>query len=257
MPFRRRDRTDPASSGAGAGPGEPGFEPDPEKSLYLWVGLDGGLFVVRGWDGTSEWVTTVELARDLDRLAAMGPRAFVIYSREEPETNPPSPEIVDGIVRLIADRRLPLQLRPEVVHPEVAAYLGRSQRFIHWAAFNGKVEALADLLARGAPVDLRTESGNTPLTLAVLGGRTEAVRLLLDAGAEVEAVPEDGGTAIMLAADRGHEEIARMLVERGARPLARGAHGMTAVDLARRGGHAHLAEWLASAGSTEPPSQQG
>ena len=91
-----------------------------------------------------------------------------------------------------------MQIRPDVVRPEVVEYLRKSERFIHWAAYFGKVDALADLVARGAPLAWDGE-GNTPLMLAVRHGHVDAVRLLLDAGANVRSVANDGATAIMMA----------------------------------------------------------
>jgi hypothetical protein len=177
----------------------------------------------------------------------MGPAASVVYSRERPELDPPAPQLVRGVIHLITERHLPMQIRPDLVRPEVEAYLDREDRFIHWAARNGRVDVLADLTARGAPLHLRDGEGRTALVLAVAGGHADAVGLLLESGANVRMLPDDGVSAIMLAADRGDADIARLLVDDGARPLAKGPDGRSAVDHARQSGHADLGAWLEEA----------
>lgn len=114
------------------------------------------------------------------------------------------------------------------------------------AAARGDATAVADVLARGADVDERDETGRTAVTAAVYAGSAETVKLLVDAGADVNirddtrsnaflALGETGnvsvlravlpgkpdvtltnrfgGTALIPAAERGHVEMVRALLE--------------------------------------------
>src|SRR5437879_10311512 len=73
---------------------------------------------------------------------------------------------------------------------------------IHEAAWNGNVELIDLLLARGADVNLRhADGGSTPLHYAVITNHVEAVRTLLKHGADLQAEYRSGATPLHLAAD--------------------------------------------------------
>ena len=70
------------------------------------------------------------------------------------------------------------------------------------------------LIDHGADVNVRTEQGQTPLTVAAKrNGNADLVRLLLKAGAEVKT---PGDTTLIPAAQSGDIEIMRLLIEAGA-----------------------------------------
>ena len=58
---------------------------------------------------------------------------------------------------------------------------------------NRHVEVLRYLLAKGLPVDTKSENGVTPLTFLAVNGDEEIASILLEAGAEVNATTEQGG----------------------------------------------------------------
>jgi uncharacterized protein len=107
---------------------------------------------------------------------------------------------------------------------------------LHLAAFFGREEVVALLLARGAPVDVYSQSSFarvTPLGSAAAAGETSIARRLLDAGADVNARSLDGEfTPLHAAAQRGDAELVRLLLERGADRTARDSEGRTPDDLA-------------------------
>jgi uncharacterized protein len=114
------------------------------------------------------------------------------------------------------------------------------------AAGRGDLEAVNDLLRRGASPDDGGEGGRTAVTAAAYAGAPGVVRALVDAGADVDLQDETrsnaflamgetgdvdvlrevlrgdpdltrtnrfGGTALIPAADRGHVEMVRALLQ--------------------------------------------
>ena len=89
------------------------------------------------------------------------------------------------------------------------------------------------LLAGGADVNARDDTGATPLMYAALyGGSTSVVQLLVDKGAEVNATNSNGSTALMWAA--ANTAKVRLLLEHGAAVDARTTDGTTALVAAAR-----------------------
>ena len=78
------------------------------------------------------------------------------------------------------------------------------------------MEAVRELLARGAAVDTADNDGNTPLCIASWKGHLEVVRELLTRGAAVDTARNDGATPLYLASLKGHLEVVRELLARGA-----------------------------------------
>jgi len=62
---------------------------------------------------------------------------------------------------------------------------------------------------------IETETGQTPLMMAVLMGKTQAVKLLLKAGADTTIGEKDGYTPCHGAAFQGRPEVMKMLLEHG------------------------------------------
>ena len=63
---------------------------------------------------------------------------------------------------------------------------------LHFAAFEGDVEAIPDLLNEGAVINARDEDDETPLHYAARKGRANAIATLLDAGADPNLRDEKG-----------------------------------------------------------------
>lgn len=160
----------------------------------------------------------------------------------------------EGIARLEAD--------PSVIHLRTS--LGETP--LHLACFDSPVEAVQQLIQRGAEIDTLSDIGSTPLSDAasigrielvrvllesgasiwlegqreptlhrtVLGGHIEAVRLILDAGADVNEQGDFAMTALHLAAEDDSHEIAELLIAYGADQSIESTYDGTALDLAIR-----------------------
>jgi ankyrin repeat protein len=77
---------------------------------------------------------------------------------------------------------------------------------------------VADLLARGFDPNTLSESGQTPLYLALRDGSPRVTQLLLSApGLRVDQVNPFGETALMMAALKGDLAVSRELIRRGAK----------------------------------------
>jgi len=100
------------------------------------------------------------------------------------------------------------------------------------AAAAGQLDAVRSLLAEGAPVDAKDESGWTALHFAAANGWTDVAALLLDRGADPNARALLDMTPLHWAAMRGRAETAGLLTRRGARADVRNAYGMTPLHLA-------------------------
>ena len=94
-----------------------------------------------------------------------------------------------------------------------------------YASTNGRIEAAAVLVDRGARIDGKVY-GTTPLIRATWRGQIEMVDWLLDRGAGIDVAGWLGGhakgaTALHIAASGGNLALVQQLLERGADPLLR------------------------------------
>ncbi|WP_341810741.1 ankyrin repeat domain-containing protein [Wolbachia endosymbiont (group A) of Campoletis raptor] len=87
-----------------------------------------------------------------------------------------------------------------------------SKNSLHLAAKLGNLEAVQDLLGKGANVNAQNDTGKTPLHWAAREGHKQVVQALLDKGANVNATDQDGKTPLHWAAVKGHEEVVEALL---------------------------------------------
>ena len=99
----------------------------------------------------------------------------------------------------------------------------RGRTPLHYAAggkyYNSKGAHLAVarfLIAHGADVNAKGDTGYTPLHVAAGLGQEDMVKLLLDNGADINAM-DVRGTPLQAAVLQGHEEVVALLIERKAK----------------------------------------
>lgn len=114
------------------------------------------------------------------------------------------------------------------------------------AAFFGHPKATRLLLAAGSDPNQAAHNPMkvAPLHSAVAGGTVEIVRDLLAHGADVHARQDTGFTALHGAAAEGSVEMVRLLLAHGADRFAKNDAGKTPADLARERGREQAAELL-------------
>jgi len=94
----------------------------------------------------------------------------------------------------------------------VNAYADDGWTPLHLAAFFGNVEIAKELLRRNAVIDARSRNGNvTPLQSACAGNHTLVASLLIAAGADVGAKQDSGHTALDAARRNGNAELVALL----------------------------------------------
>jgi ankyrin repeat protein len=120
----------------------------------------------------------------------------------------------------------------------VTSYSGDGFTPLHFAAFFGRPEAAALLVARGAEVDAfgRGWMTGTALHSAVSRSRSDIVRILLDAGASPGVRQSAGWTPLHSAAANGDVASVESLIAAGADPTATNDEGRSVLDMATERG---------------------
>jgi len=106
-----------------------------------------------------------------------------------------------------------------------------------YAAWDGNMEKVQELIKTGADVKVQHERGVTLLHLVAAHGNKEIVELLLEKGVKVDAKNNYGQTPLHFAAYAGNEETAKVLVQAGADIHAKDIDRQTPVDVAVREGY--------------------
>ena len=105
---------------------------------------------------------------------------------------------------------------------------------------SSNLEKAKELIAQGAYINVRTNSGDTLLVHAIKMGELPLVEALISGGADINARDRRRGTALHAAALGGYKEVVELLIASGANVTAHDRQGNTPLDLAIRGGHIEI-----------------
>lgn len=108
------------------------------------------------------------------------------------------------------------------------------------AVQHGALHVVQALLAAGADVDVRTDTGNSSLHVAARGGHGHVAVQLVDSGAHVDAINRSGVTPLQVALACGHPEVAGTLLRLQADMFLPNKVGETAYEIANHLGYVGL-----------------
>ena len=92
---------------------------------------------------------------------------------------------------------------------------------LHFAAANGYIGVIGELLAFHANIDLARKQAGPPLVVAVRYGHTDAAEYLLENNAKPNKTDGTGSSALHIAARIGQTDMIEMLLKHGANPNKR------------------------------------
>ncbi|MGV8125202.1 MAG: ankyrin repeat domain-containing protein [Candidatus Xenobiia bacterium LiM19] len=97
---------------------------------------------------------------------------------------------------------------------------------------DGDIEALQELIKKGANIMERGHENWTPLHLAASEGYFEIAELLLKEGVDASARDNDDWTPLHLASQECDPELAKLLISHGADTSIKNSDGQTPLDIA-------------------------
>ena len=118
---------------------------------------------------------------------------------------------------------------------------------LHFSCRDGNVDIVRTLVKHKANVNAKTDSGDTPLTIAVRHKHDDVIHALLsDSQCSVDAKGQDGYTALQYSSRYGHVDIVWTLVKHKANVNAKTDSGDTPITLAVRHKHDNVIHALLS-----------
>lgn len=116
--------------------------------------------------------------------------------------------------------------------------MGRTQLHTSVDYRKNKLTPIKVLIANGADINAKDDTGNTPLHYAANSGHAKGAALLIKAGADIEAKNNKGWTPLQRACIDGHLEIIEVLIASDADVNAPLSNGLLPLDILYR------AQWV-------------
>jgi cytohesin len=125
---------------------------------------------------------------------------------------------------------------------------------LHATVVSGDIQAVEDLLARGANVNAKSELGSSALHTAAVFGHKDIAELLIEKGADVNTKAESslwdkGMTALHGSCVKGQKGVAELLIAKGADVNAKSKNGYTPLHIAVTEGYRDVAELFIAKGA--------
>ncbi len=218
-----------------------------EGAFCSTVSPDGNvLFFIRSLDGNDipYWVDA-SFIEELRKKALAQETARA--GRSAAWTDEPAREFREAVKagNLAAAKTL-LEKEPRIISSRDE----RGMAPLHFAAINRRVDILRLLVEQKADLEIRDDSGRTPLAWAIMrDAGVEVVGALLDSGANIETADRFGWTPLLYAAQVGNTEVvASLLARNAALPIAT-PNGRRLLQLAVQNGMTHLLSLLIAKGA--------
>ena len=118
-------------------------------------------------------------------------------------------------------------------------------------AVEGNAEGVYQMISQGANIDIKDNTGRTPLLNAIVAGQIEIVSILLAKGANVNHEDNKGSTALILACENNYPVITEMVSKYGADFQHKNNEGFSALMISSLHGRDDIVAQLVSAGATK------
>ena len=115
---------------------------------------------------------------------------------------------------------------------------------LHVAVEKGSLDMCQMLLEHKADVHARDNKGNTSLHMALSDDHLDISRILLEYNAAVNSRTEDGSTPLLIASSNGNIDLFRLLLSHNADAFVHDNRGNTPLHLAAFGGHLEVVRIL-------------
>lgn len=115
---------------------------------------------------------------------------------------------------------------------------------IIFAANNGHLGTVKQLVSLGANIEDRSNNWKTPLLWASLWGHAPVAEFLVSIGANISATDVFGLTTIMSATMSGNAGLVRFFIDKGANITAKNYYNGTAYTIAKSKQHDHIVDIL-------------
>lgn len=193
----------------------------------------------------SSVVDGVEVNLDFPKPDDRGPVVHVNIILKEGITPPDHDQknqIRETVKRLVLEK---FRVRPTIDVKLIGSVLATTlMEAVQWRS----TEMVQAMLAKGADVNGKDDSGWTALMWAAMGGYTDMVKVLLANGANIDEQDPNGNTALMVAAMWGRTYIVKVLLENGADVQLRDIEGRTALTWTKK---EEIIQMLKEAGARE------
>jgi ankyrin repeat protein len=90
--------------------------------------------------------------------------------------------------------------------------LGSDQALLE-AASDNDAKKVAELIRRGANINVKDKWGWAPMSMAAYGGYCDIAKLLMEAGADLDYEDVDGDSPLSLAESKGHTDVVLLIQE--------------------------------------------
>jgi hypothetical protein len=183
--------------------------------------------------------TKILTARDICRDASVD---FYLRMVEKNRPNPGGHNIVikhkpkifeRSIVAASINRTINIS---SVIHP---VYPGQLTP-LHYACIRGNIMLVADLVRKGAKINVSDTGGFTALHVAAINGHTDIAAFLIEHGADLEARNNDDSTPLLEAVYNNDRSMVKLLLDKGADTSVRDIANHTPLSAAERKNYLNL-----------------